>query len=209
MRIYALLTAVGLSIAGLAAAAETGKAPAACTEVQTCGAADCCAHCGSCCPCEKHCRVVCTVKEVKKTVWVVKCGEFCAPLPQCGRKCGGDGCGTCEAAKASCAEPNCGCDGCGKKCDPCAAENSKCYVPPKCGKVRQRKILEKKEIICKVLVYKCEVVYGCPSCGCGECGDHQPAPPAGKSPTTAPAPAPAKRVEIAPLPPVAGASFVE
>jgi hypothetical protein len=37
--------------------------------------------------------------------------------------------------------------------------------------VRQRKVLEKREIICLVPCYKCVVVYCCPNCGADhECG---------------------------------------
>jgi hypothetical protein len=211
MRIYALMTAVGLSIAGLAAAAEPCKTPPACTQVRTCGAPDSCARCGACCSCEKRCCIVCTYKEVKKTVWVVKCEEFCPLLPQCGRRCGCGECGSCSACgtEKACAEPNCGCDDCSKKCDPCAAENDKCYVTPKCGKMRERKILEKKEIVCMAPVYKCIVVYCCPSCGCNESGG-QPsaAPPAGKSPAPTPAPAPVKSAQSTPTP-ATSASFME
>ena len=163
MRTYVLSLAIGWLMANAAIAAEACKTPAACTEVQTCGSADHCGRCGSCCPCEKYCRVVCATKEVKKTVWVVKCEDFCAPLPNCGHK----GCGNCAAcnAGAACgAEPACS-DGCGTKCDPCASEENKCLVPPKCGKVREKKTLEKKEIVCKVPSYKCVVVYACSNCG--------------------------------------------
>jgi len=152
---------------GWATAADDAKPLAACAEVQTFGGAERCAHCGRCCACEKHCRVVCETKEVKKTVWVVKCEEFCAPLPGCGKGCG------CGDARGSCGnEAACGCESCGKSCDPCAAENAKRYVPPKCGKVRERKTLEKKEVVCKVPSYKCVVGSACPECGAaGLCGE--------------------------------------
>ena len=203
--VIALSLAVGWLVVSSAIAAEPCKAPAACTQVQTCGAADHCAHCGRACQCEKHCRVVCEMKEVKKTVWVVKCEDFCAPLPNCGRGCrnGCDGRGTCDACGATetrCAEPVCG-EGCGKKCDPCAVEKNKCYITPKCGKVRTKKTLEKKEIVCKVPSYKCVVVYSCPNC-CGSEGcDGQAAP--GPAKPASPAPVPGKTTEKAPLPPPA------
>ena len=201
-----LSLAIGWLVANAAAAAEPCKAPAACTEVQTCGAPDHCAHCGRGGECEKHCRVVCEMKEVKKTVWVVKCEEFCAPLPNCGR---GDcnGCGSCAAGETCTAEPFCN-DGCGKKCDPCASEKNKCIIPPRCGKVREKKTLEKKEIVCKVPSYKCVVVYSCDGCAPSQGCDGQQAAPAPAKPVT-PAPAPGKTTLQAPLPPVMGASFVE
>ena len=202
-----LTLAVGWLIANTVIAGEVCKAPPACGEVETCGSTNHCGRCGSACPCEKHCKVVCTTKEVKKTVWVVKCSEFCAPLPNCGL---GKNCGSCEACKAG---ESCGCelacvDGCNKKCDPCAVEANKCIVPPKCGKVREKKTLEKKEVVCKVPSYKCVVVYCCPQCGAQECGGEN-APSAPAKPTASPAPEPAKTTQSAPLPPVAGASFVK
>jgi hypothetical protein len=202
-----LSLAVGWLVADAALAAEACKTPAACTEVQTCGAANHCGRCGRARECEKHCRVVCVVKEVKKTVWVVKCEDFCAPLPGCGRDGNGCGrCGTCKACETCNVEPSCS-EGCGKNCDPCAVERNKSLVPPKCGKVRTRKTLEKKEIVCKVLSYKCMVVYSCSECGCQGC-DGQPVPATPKTPAT-PAPAPGKAAQEAPLPPVLGATFVK
>jgi hypothetical protein len=142
------------------------------------------------------------MKEVKKTVWVVKCEDFCAPLPGCGRGCcnGCKGCEACGGAEKCAAEPVCH-EGCGKKCNPCAVEEAKHLVPPKCGKVRTRKILEKKEIVCRVPCYKCVVVYSCPNC-CGNEGCDGQAAPAPAKPA-APAPMPGKSTEKAPLPPTA------
>lgn len=194
--------------AGAAVGIEAGKAPGACTEVQTCGGPQQCAHCGRNCCCEKHCQVVCEMKEVKKTVWVVKCEEFCAPLPRCGH-CGKDceGCERCEACGSNC-ESKCG-GRLGKNCDPCAAENAKHYVTPKCGKVRTKKTLMKKEVVCKVPSYKCVVVYTCPGCACkvNEGQQAVPAPAKKTSPVPPPPPlpdAPSKTTERAPLPPSIG-----
>ena len=191
MRTFALSLAVGWLVANGALAAEPCKVPAACTQVQTCGAADHCARCGRACQCEKHCCVVCEMKEVKKMVWVVKCEDFCAPLPNCG--CEHGCCNGCNGCAACGAEPTC-CERCGKKCDPCAAEKNKCCVPPKCGKVRTKKVLVKKEVVCQVPSYKCVVVYTCPNC----CDGQMPSVPA-KSAT--PAAPPSKTTERAPLPP--------
>ena len=207
MRTLVLSLAIGWLLADAAAATEACKTPAACTEVQTCGSADHCGRCGSRCPCEKYCRVVCETKEVKKTVWVVTCSDFCAPLPNCGHKgCGN--CAACNAGEACGAEPACS-DGCGgAKCDPCAVEKNKCLVPPKCGKVREKKTLEKKEIVCKVPSYKCVVVYACSNCGGQECGGEKAPATAPANAPAAPAPAPSKTTQNAPLPPIVGASFV-
>lgn len=180
MRIFAITMAIGWLAAGGAMAADPGKSPAACAEVQTCGSVERCGHCGRCCACEKYCRVVCEMKEVKKTVWVVKCDEVCTLMPGCGRGC--NGCGIC----GDCANgDSCDCGSCGKHCDPCAAENAKRFVPPKCGKVRERKTLEKKEVVCKVPSYKCVVVYACQDCGANGA---RPATDKPAAPSPAPAP---------------------
>ena len=203
-----LSLAIGWLVANAALAAEPCKAPAACTEVQTCGAADHCGCCGRACPCEKHCRVVCEMKEVKKTVWVVKCEDFCAPLPNCGLGCcnGCKSCGDCTAKEACGNEPAC-CEGRGNKCDPCAVEKNKRLVPPKCGKVRTKKTLEKKEVVCMVPSYKCVVVYSCPNCQGNEGCDGQAAPTPAKPAT--PAPMPGKTTEKAPVPPAMNVSRAE
>jgi hypothetical protein len=94
--------------------------------------------------------VVCEMKTITKHCWCVECEEFCAPLPNLGL----DGKGCC----ASCGVQGCG-GSCPSGCDACP--------PPKCGKVRSRKRLIKKEITYQVPVYKCVVV---PTCGCGNGG---------------------------------------
>ena len=212
-----------LSLGLLAAVAYAGDActPAVCDpgcdpSCQT-SCAKRCFECTSCprCGSKLACKVVCAPKEIKKTVWNVKCEPICTTLPRlchdgcgCGNKdCGGN-CDTGETPTA------CGCaDGkCGKSCDPCAVEKAKCIVPPRCGIVRSKKTLEKKEVVCKVPGYKCIPV--CPCCGhgdpnaknCGtDCGPASPAPVENSAPMTAPAPAPApapKTTQVAPLPPV-------
>ena len=183
MRTFVLSLAVAWLLASTTIAGEAGRTPAACSEVEACGSAHHCGRCGCTAACEKHCHVVCEMKEVKKHVWVVTCGESCPTLPNCGQRC----CGDCEACKSGkpCPQANY-CDGNGKTCDPCAAEESKCFIPPKCGKVREKKTLEKKEVTCKVPSYKCVVVYCCPKCGAAEdCGEK--AVPA-NSPALPPAP---------------------
>ena len=117
------------------------------------------------------------MKEVKKHVWVVKCEEFCTTLPNCGRSCRNN--------RGACSEAGCS-DGCSAKCNPCAALENRCVVPPKCGKMRSKKTLEKKIITCKVPVYKCIVVYSCSNCSPSQESAVQSA---------------------APLPPVVGASY--
>lgn len=209
MRIFVSFVAVGWLMASTAIGGEPAKTPAACTEVQTCGSADHCGRCGHGGPCQKCCKVVCEMKEVKKTVWVVKCSEFCAPLPNCGLCKDGCGCGNCEACAAGCrtAEPACNDGKCGK-CDPCAAEKNKRVVPPKCGKVREKKTLEKKEVVCKVPSYKCVVTYCCSKCE-GQPSDNKtaPLPPETKPQTPPPAPTPIKTTQDVSLPSLTGLSF--
>jgi len=207
MKKYALSLMIGLLMANRAIAAEAcaPPAPEACKEVQTCGAPDCCAHCGCHECCEKYCRVVCEMKEVKKTVWAVKCEDFCAPLPSCplhccdGRESGGPE--SCEV---------CTCEnGCDKCCNPCAELESRNYNPPNCGKVRTKKTLEKKEITCKIPSYKCVVVYACPKCEskCSEGAKSEPSSPAAPEPPPAPAPLP-KTTITAPSPSIVNASYI-
>lgn len=202
MKTYALSLAIVMLIANGAIAAEGCNPPPVCGEVQTCGSVDCCAHCGCHACCEKYCRIVCEMKEIKKTVWVVKCEDFCAPLPGCPLHCG-----ECRESgnQECCKEPTCE-NGCDKCCNPCADIENRNYVPPKCGKVRPKKTLEKKEIICKIPAYKCVVVYACANCCQNGCDGGNPQQ---QVPDVAPSPAPTpKTTHVAPLPPVAGTSFV-
>ena len=189
-----LSLAVGWLIADAAIAGQTCPSPNACTEVETCGSANHCGRCGNAECCNKYCKVVCEIKKVKKHVWVVKCEEFCTSLPNCGRKCCGH-CGSCTT-DATCSDCRAG------KCDPCAVEKNNRIVPPRCGKMRVKKTLVKKEIVCEVPSYKCVVVYCCSSCGPQECGTEDAAP-------EAPVPAPGKTTQNVPTPPVVGASFVK
>ena len=196
MRTFVMTLVVGLSVANLALAAGPCD-PNACTEVQVCGSADTCGHCGCKCCCEKYCRVVCEMKKVKKHVWVVECEEFCITLPR--RRCCCDGCGSCGGGSGcNCDGCNCGCG----KCDPCEAENRKCYIPPRCGKMRVKKKLIKKEVVCLVPVYKCVVVYCCPKCECSACGEAASPSSSTKQASPPPAPAPNNATQTAPLPPL-------
>jgi hypothetical protein len=205
MKRYLLVAAAWL-IAGWAIAAEPCHTPPACGPEQVCGGPHQCGRCGCDCGCEKHCQLVCETKEIKKTVWVVKCEDFCTSLPGCAlRHCEGCDCQPCGPAE-TCAPPACGCDRHGN--NPCAAEENKCYVPPKCGKVRTKKTLEKKEVVCRVPSYKCVVVYCCPNC-CGQNCDAQPQtapPPEKKQLPPAPAPVKTTSTEDAPMPPAFSAS---
>jgi hypothetical protein len=184
MKTTLLSLAFGLLMVLPAAAGEPCQTPACCTEI--CGAPDCCGHCGCRCGCQKYCKVVCTTKEVKKYCFVVHCEDFCAPLPGCPRGQDCDDC--CQSECKECARC---CNG--KNCDPCQVEYNKRIVPPKCGKVRTKKTLEKKEIVCKVPTYKCVVVYCCPQCGAcmtPSTGEQPAAAPPAAAPKLAPAPAP-------------------
>lgn len=200
MRTSMLALAASLLVAVPAWADECGPGPAGCEAVETCGSPHCCAHCGRHCDCDKHCQVVPYVKEVKKTVWVVKCEDYCPGLPGCPfdhccgcgdpGACGAEGCSTGKVEPA-CA--TCGAKGCESGCckpDVCAVELEKKQTPPKCVSVHTRKVLEKKEIVCKVPSYKCVVVYGCAACGEG--GTPASAPTNVEPKPAAPAPAPTK-----------------
>jgi hypothetical protein len=166
---------------GGCAVAPCGEAIECCDPVP-----DCCGACG----CRKVCKVVCEVKKIKKHVWVVECEEFCAPWPGC-KPCAGPRCGSC------------GGDGCGDSCGACCGRP---IVPPRCGPVRCRKKLVKKEITCEVPVYKCVVV----SCGCGD-GCWEPAG-GGEPEETEPAaplhPDQTADIPTAPAPPVDGTSLL-
>ena len=177
MRTVALSIVVGLLMACLAAAADRGSPAACCNQAR-----ECCPRCGV----PKTCKVVCEMQKVKKTVWVVECEEFCAALPRCApvcKPCGGCGKASCQ----SCAEQSCS--------DPCESLRRP-TVPPKCGKVRSRKKLVKKEITCEVPVYKCVVVCCSPGCCGAGCRN------------AAEAPAPAETTTLAvPLPPLIGTAY--
>jgi hypothetical protein len=183
MRLLTLTLGLGwLLAAGVAAAADSCAVPADCSRQGT--KVTCCTCCGGHACCRKVCKVVCTIQEVKKTVWTVECKEFCVPNPAiCGGKCG-----------------TCGPTLCGEKCGVCSQTPcccKPCQTPPKCGPVRTKKELIKKEIVCKVPTYKCVVVCcgRCPG-DCGACTatkEPTPAapntpPPAGASPQPAPMP---------------------
>jgi hypothetical protein len=232
MRTFLLTLAFGL-VAGAAYAGEGCTNPA-CRDPAVCDPA-CNVGCGGCqqavdpkscprCGCKMTCKVVRTEKEIKKTVFTVKCEPLCLPCPRprlnCCLACGDRDCdGGCTAEQPGC------CDGgCAKCCDPCAVEKCKPHVPPKCGPVRCKKTLVCEDKTCKVPSYKCIPVccncgYGDPcakaACdpGCGAVGPmiEQPAQPQPKvapapAPELPPAPAP-KTTQAAPMPPILGASY--
>ena len=217
MKCLAIFLATTWLAAQAALAGDGCIAPTGCEQEQCHHDPGCCPKCGT----KMVCKTVCEIKEIKKTVWNVKCEPFCAPLPRCGRCCGcGDpACGGCEAGCGTipaCCDGTC--DQC-KNCDPCAVENAKCYVPPKCGPVRTKKTLEKKEVTCKVPSYKCVPV--CCHCG-GGCGDpggcgagcSSPAPvketsSAGQAIEPASAAFPGKTTRTAPLPPMLGTAYAK
>jgi hypothetical protein len=180
-----LSLAIGLLTAGAALAGGGACDPAGC-EKQVCGSPNCCARCGRHGGCEKYCKLVETTREIKKTVWSVKCEEFCPLLPTLGGRCCCDCGGPCPSGKECC--DTCCNKSCGT-CDPCAVEREKRYNPPKCGHTRVKKTLEKKEVTCKVPAWKCVVEYCCPSCA--PCQGEKAAPASGPAPTTAPAAPPA------------------
>jgi hypothetical protein len=204
MRILAasITLTLGMLFAGMAIAGDDAKAAADCGEAKICGNSSCCGHCGCRCACEKYTKVVCEMKEVKKTIWVSKCKDFSPTNPACPLKClhrcEGDNSGVCNQAESGGCESCKACKACGHKCDVCADLENRKYNTPNCGRVREVKSLEKKEVVCKVPSYKCVVVYCCPNCSKSESTavPAVPTTPAAPAPTTAPVPA-------APVPPAA------
>lgn len=195
MRTIVLSMAIGLLIANVTIAGDSCTVAGCCDPGACCQAQDGCGGCG----CRKVCKVVCEMKQVKKHVWVVECEEFCAPLPGLGRGCAPCGDAICE--------PGYGEDGCGGegRPGPCASLY-KPMVPPKCGKVRCRKKLVKKEVTCEVPVYRCVVVCGGGGPGCREepCGANAEQDGAREVPKP-----PLPNNDVAPLPPIVGTSYLE
>ncbi len=184
MRTIISTLAIGFLIANVCVAADHCGGPACCGKTH-----ECCNDCGV----RKTCKVVCEMKKVKKTTWVVECEEFCASLPGCGHGCKSS-CGGCDDT---------GCDGgCGG--DSCASPR-KPMVRPKCGKVRCRKKLVKKTITCEVPVYKCIVV--CCNDGCSDGCDTGSDDSVWEKSAPAMAPVSTKSItRAAPLPPRVGKS---
>jgi len=140
-----------------------------------------CARCGCQAACRRYvCNVVCDVKKVTKTCWAVKCEPHCPLRPGCGAFLPQRTCGSCapEACTPDCGGQQCGCVSC-----------QRCEVPPRCGHVRIRKRLMKKEITVEVPVYRCEVKYLCDEC-------------APEEPAEAESDAHAESTSPAPLPPI-------
>jgi hypothetical protein len=227
MRTMALTLAVTFLAATAVMAADCCP-PAACEQPQACcPAQDCCGPaCHQACV-QKYCQVVCTTKKIKKTIWAVKCEDFCPQMPRglcnpCGMGCGlignmaynlacGQGCGTeCGACEPGCCEASCCDTGC---CDPCASLRCRPECPPGCGNVRTKKKLLRKVIECEVPAYKCVVVCcgqaccdpGCCDAGCGAAG---PVEEEDAAPAEAPAPTEAT-TGVAPLPPIVGTSYLK
>ncbi|MHB8971043.1 MAG: hypothetical protein ACYC4N_11395 [Pirellulaceae bacterium] len=200
---------LSLLVSGLCWADSRDATTTNCTETETRGSTQCCAHCGSRRSCEKYSKIVCEMKEVKKTVWVVKCEEICTILPSCPLSgpcdCGSGQCAACNPS-ATCAA----CEAQGGKCDPCASLENRNFNTPKCGRVREKKTLEKKEITCHVPTYKCVVVYSCPQCGQQDSRGEEPSPAAApvKSALLPPAPGPSHTLLDSPLPSTARSTEV-
>jgi len=169
------IVAITISLAALVLLGQPAAA-AECGDPAGCGGPNRCARCGARDPCQqKVCKLVCDVKTEKKSCFCVVCEDFCPLLPTCGER-------TCYTA---CGEkPTCAQCGSAEKCD---CEPGPCLRPPKCGHMHTKKILVKKDYEVKVPVYKCVVVYLCPSC-CNAQGAAQT--PADKTPPPAPISAP-------------------
>jgi len=122
----------------LAVAGICFLAPLVAWSVENLGHEGCCSHCGCCCQCQKVCRMVCEMKETKKTCYTCKCEDFCVPGPskQCATNCG---CGKCkECREAACI--------------------------PTVAYIKTKKVPVKHEEIVKKPTYKFVVEYVCPKC---------------------------------------------
>lgn len=97
-------------------------------------ALECCQRCGHACECCKTCRLVPSTKKVTKNVYHTECEDFCVPA---------------HSAHEICR------DECGRR---------QVVVTPRCGEVRTRKKLIKKEVTEEVPSTKCVVEYLCPAC---------------------------------------------
>ena len=165
-------------------------------------APDCCSRCSVRTHCQQFtCQVVCEMKDVKKTCWVVECEEFAPLLPGCRQRCKAGRCGVASCGSGGCEVASCGSGGCG------TASCGKCDVPPRCGKARVKKKLVKKSTTVKVPVYKTVVQNLCTACcgaGSGESATDADSKKASASPSVAPAPAPvpkqARQTLLAPMP---------
>ncbi len=198
--VTSLSAALALTIAGAveAAADRTAAAAGTAAVVEACDPG--CRGPNCCDPGTlKVCKVVVEMKTVRKHVWVVECEEHCPALPgsslfnRCkdGFSRSGIGC----VAPAACGTP------CGV-CGPCAALHAQVPCPPKCGTIRSRKVLKRKEIEYEVPVYRCVVVSHTPSPD--RAVDCHAVAPANEPAATHQTPAPS-----APLPPVIGTSYLQ
>lgn len=141
-------------------------------------AQDCaCQRCGCQAHCHKVCRVVCEMKEVKKTCYSCQCEDFCVPGPSC--KVGE----VCECNP-------CGCNPCGCKFLTCifgdGCTSHRTIWKPSCeATVRTRNKLYKREVTVKVPTYKWVVEYTCDQCQaavpCQANASAAPTPPPGSS----------------------------
>jgi hypothetical protein len=123
---------------------------------------DCkCASCGSQSHCQKVCRLVCEMKEVKETHYCCKCEDFCVPGPSC--KCGK----VCEPDNFDCP-----CDNCAKHhCSWCdclfSKQKHRNVWSPSCdAEMFTRTKLIKYQVPKKVPTYKWVVEYCCDKCNC-------------------------------------------
>jgi hypothetical protein len=119
-------------------------APVVAWSVENLGHEGQCSHCGRWCACQKVCRMVCEMKDVKKSCYSCKCEDFCVPGPsqKCASHCG---CGSCkECREAACV--------------------------PTVSHIKTKKVLVKHEEVTKKPTYKFLVEYCCPKCAaCQAC----------------------------------------
>ncbi|PQO36364.1 hypothetical protein DTL21_10735 [Bremerella cremea] len=129
------------------------------------GEPSCCARCATACQCQKHTRIVCEMKKVKKTSWTTECEDVCSLLPSSMLPDSLFGISLFGHKKLGCGEV--GCADCAQGC---------CDKAPIAGHCRTRKVLVQKTTTIEVPVYKCVVEYCCQ--GCGSAIDAAPEAPA-------------------------------
>src|SRR6185295_6364996 len=136
----------------------------------------CCAGCGCHAHCQKICRVVCEMKDVKVVCYCCKQTDVCLPCHSeiCGEVCEPNTC--CLARPADCGCPQCqsdhgGCLDCLRGHD--CVTHRKIWQPGCSCDIRSVNKLMKYEVTKKVPTYKWVVEYRCDDC----CRQLPPAPP--------------------------------
>ncbi len=155
---------------------------------------DCrCNHCGCQAPCQKVCRVVCEMKDVKVTCYCCKEEDICIPdhSKKCGEVCEPNPCCLAHPTECdACAGGQCcqhGCDRChydsfldylfGRDC----CEKRTLWRPSCSGEIRNVNKLIKYEVTKQMPTYKWVVENCCDKCRCAIPADQLLSPPSAAS----------------------------